>query len=349
MKHLLRGPWCIKIDESISGPHSLFQILNISDETNALISDYRNDDWSHLLDFKKEYLRSIVSYFETCIWDERQGVKVAQVDEEQLALAIEKAEQLIGLQRAKNELRQAIALIKVNQKRARAGLSGSIGSFNATFCGSPGTGKTTFARIYAEALTALGVSQHASIVEVTRSDLVAAYVGQTAIKTREVIQRSLGGVLFIDEAYSLLNDKDDNYGQEALAELVKGMEDHRENLVVVLAGYTSEMRTLLEANPGLKSRILSEVHFDDFSTPELLRIIAHMAGSRNYNISESALPHLTKHFESLRQSRGDRTFGNAREARNVLDRMIRSHAMRMMGSKNSTTAELSSLTMEDLS
>jgi stage V sporulation protein K len=270
------------------------------------------------------------------------------VDEEGLAAVCRQVNALIGLQRAKRELLETIALIRMARRRVEAGLSSEMGMFHAVFSGNPGTGKTTFARAYAAALKALGVVTGLHVVEVTRADLVAGYSGQTALKTRAVIESALGGVLFLDEAYALVTEDQDAFGREALAELIKAMEDHRSNLVVVLAGYSTEMRNLVAVNPGLKSRILSVVQFDDYSDDELVAIADSIAEAKKYHLDAAAKSLLCGHFGRLRSKDGSREFGNAREARNLIERMIRAHALRLFAIDAPTVEQMMRLDAHDL-
>ena len=270
------------------------------------------------------------------------------IDETALAGLRARAEAMTGLSRAKQELLETIALIRVVRKRFDAGLVSDMGAFHTVFSGNPGTGKTTFARLYAAALKALGVISKDKVVEVTRADLVGGYLGQTAMKTREVIGSAIGGCLFVDEAYALVNDDEDSFGRESLAELIKAMEDNRSNLVVILAGYTDDMRELLTVNPGLKSRILSTVQFDDYSEDELVTISRSIASDKRYVLDAAAEPALLLHFRETRAKAQSRTFGNAREARNMIERMVRAHAVRVAAIADPTIDQLSSLEACDL-
>ncbi|WP_181444184.1 AAA family ATPase [Pseudoxanthomonas sp. z9] len=290
-----------------------------------------------------------IALIENEVWREDGSARVLPaIDEAALASLIERAKAMTGLSRAKQELLETIALIRVVRKRFDAGLASDMGAFHAVFSGNPGTGKTTFARLYAAALKALGVASKDKVVEVTRADLVGGYLGQTAMKTREVIESAIGGCLFIDEAYALVNDDEDWYGREALAELIKAMEDNRSDLVVILAGYTEDMGELLNVNPGLKSRILSTVQFDDYSEDELVTISRSVAADKKYELDTAAEPDLLLHFRNARAEAKSRTFGNAREARNMIELMIRAHAVRVAAIANPTIYQLSRLEACDL-
>lgn len=347
------GPWHVKSNDSVLGPFPLLALLRLPDETEISVGNPALNNWLSLREFKSNYINSIDEMLGTPWMPDTSSapetVRIASsVDQTALNEVLQKVEKLTGLRRAKQELQESISLIQVTKRRREYGLQSDLGSFHAVFSGNPGTGKTTFARLYAAALKALGVVQKDSVVEVTRSDLVAGYEGQTALKINEVITTALGGVLFIDEAYSLVTNDEDSYGHEALAVLIKAMEDRREELVVVLAGYTKDMDGLLSANPGLRSRILSIVHFDDYSEDELLEISQSIAKSKNYLLETSCVSQLRESLRLARSSSDDRSFGNAREARNVIDRMIRSHALRTSCLAEPTREQLTLLTSEDL-
>ncbi len=196
------------------------------------------------------------------------------------------------------------------------------------FTGNPGTGKTTIARLLARYMKAIGVLSQGQLVEVSRSDLVAQYVGQTAPLTMSVIQSALGGVLFIDEAYSLYRGKEDSFGLEAIDTLVKAMEDHRDDFIVVLAGYSKEMAEFLEANSGLRSRFAKTMHFNDYTGEELEKIAEIQVKSKGYKMDESLAQPLTDYFSQVQAERADQA-GNGRLARNVVEAAILKQSSRI--------------------
>lgn len=257
-----------------------------------------------------------------------------------------KAEDLVGQHAAKTILEQVIAMSRVNLERSKRGLPVHQVTLHAVFSGNPGTGKTTFARYYAQEIRKLGVLKKGHLVEIARQDLVAEYMGQTATKTAQAVERALGGVLFIDEAYSLKQSKEDMYGQEAIDTLIKLMEDKRNDLILILAGYTDEMRNFLHLNPGLKSRIPNLVPFDDFTDEELGKIFDHMARKAGVEMSAEVRQFALK--EIVRRRRG-RYFGNGREVRNILERALAQQSARLskLDLGNLSHEELVCLTQAD--
>ena len=201
-------------------------------------------------------------------------------------------------------------------------------SYHCVFTGNPGTGKTTVARILAGIFRDLGVLKKGHLVETDRSGLVAEFVGQTAVKTNKIIDSALDGVLFIDEAYTLVNGSKEDYGAEAIATLLKRMEDDRDRLVVILAGYTDEMRTFIESNPGLRSRFTRVIDFPDYSAEELQVIFLRLAEKNQYTLTTNAMRALRAKLAEAVASK-DRTFGNGRFARNLFERAIERQATRL--------------------
>lgn len=233
---------------------------------------------------------------------------------------------LVGQKAAKAGIGQVIALAKINAERRARGLPAHQVTLHAVFAGSPGTGKTTFARYYAQEIRKLGILSKGHLVEVSRQELVAEYAGQTAVKTAEVVKRAHGGVLFIDEAYSLKHAKDDSFGQEAIDTLLKMMEDLRGDLIVILAGYTEEMREFLHLNPGLKSRVPNYLYFEDFKQAELATIFDDMCNKAGMRVS--AENRQLAIAEILKRRKG-RYFGNAREVRNLFERALAQQSARL--------------------
>ncbi|MEW5763233.1 MAG: AAA family ATPase [Bacillota bacterium] len=234
---------------------------------------------------------------------------------------------LVGLAPVKDALREVAALVIADRERRARGLPPLRQTLHMAFLGNPGTGKTTVARLAGELLAALGALPSGHLVETDRSGLVAGYVGQTALKVREAVQRAMGGVLFVDEAYSLARGGETDFGREALDALVKAMEDHRDRLCVVLAGYTGEMRELFRANPGLESRIAFTLEFPDYSPEELLEIARLYASKRGWKLTPDAEAALLERFREEAFRIGE--LGNGRFARNLVEAAERRAALRI--------------------
>ena len=251
---------------------------------------------------------------------------------------------LVGLDPVKNYVFGLADNVQVQQRRAAAGLKTASLSMHMIFTGNPGTGKTTIARLVAKYLKAIGALKGGQLIEVSRGDLVGRYTGHTAPLTNSVIESALGGVLFIDEAYSLYRGEQDSFGLEAIDTLVKGMEDHRDELVVILAGYTKEMQTFLTANSGLASRFPNQIEFPDYTADELLAITHSLAKSKGYRLAPVCDEPLRAYYAAC-QAADARTAGNGRLARNTLEKAIFNQSRRLVADP---TAELDLILAEDL-
>jgi hypothetical protein len=251
-------------------------------------------------------------------------------------------DELIGLARVKTEVHRQAQILRIEQLRTAAGLKSPTITRHLVFVGNPGTGKTTVARLVSGIYRALGLLSKGQLEEVDRSELVAGYLGQTATKTAEAVARAIGGVLFIDEAYSLVGDQ---YGTEAIDTLVKEMEDHRHDLVVIVAGYPAPMAAFISANPGLASRFRTVIDFEDYTDDELAGIFGRLAAESDYQPSPECLD---RFWALLAQTPRDPGFGNGRFARNVLEAAVGRHAWRLRDVAEPSADQLKQLLPEDL-
>ncbi|MBR4483395.1 MAG: AAA family ATPase [Paludibacteraceae bacterium] len=254
---------------------------------------------------------------------------------------------LVGLGSVKEEVTSLVNFIKVQQAREKQGLKTTPISYHCVFTGNPGTGKTTVARIMAGIYKDLGILKRGHMVETDRSGLVAEYLGQTAVKTNAIIDSALGGVLFIDEAYALA-EKDDSYGYEAISTLLKRMEDDRDNLVVIVAGYTNEMKTFINSNPGLQSRFNRYIEFPDYNADELFEMYGRNLKKYDMKLDDDASEYLKEHLNRVVQ-RKNRNFGNGRYVRNIFEKTLTAQANRLAASSAAISKEqLSQITIEDV-
>ena len=253
---------------------------------------------------------------------------------------------LVGLASVKEEIKTLSNFIKIQQKRKEQGLKSSSVSYHCVFTGNPGTGKTTVARIVAQIYKDLGILSKGHLVETDRAGLVAEYVGQTAVKTNKIIDSALDGVLFIDEAYSLIGTGQD-YGKEAIATLLKRMEDNRDRLVVILAGYSKEMQDFINTNPGLQSRFNRYIDFPDYSAEELLQIFEKNVEKFDYKLQKDALVAMSEYFQHAVENK-DANFGNARFVRNIFEKTLEKQANRLSTDPELDTEELTLITLADL-
>ena len=255
---------------------------------------------------------------------------------------------LIGLDKVKSQVRDVIALKKVEAKRQKSGLAiVSIGQ-HLVFTGNPGTGKTTVARIIGDIYRDIGILEKGQFIEIDGRGLIADYLGQTAGKVREVVAEALGGVLFIDEAYALNpTHTADEYGREAIATLIKLMEDHRDELVVILAGYEAEMEALLDSNPGLKSRFKTKIQFEDYNADELYKIFEKLCADHQYQLNKGASIAVKAVCDQLHARKG-KHFGNGRTVRNFFERCLVLQARRLCNQDRASKKDLQTFIQDDI-
>jgi len=250
-------------------------------------------------------------------------------EEGQFADVLKELDRMIGLANVKELVYEIYALLQIGRYRTIAGLQSSAQVYHMIFKGNPGTGKTTVARILAKLFQTMGVLSKGHLIEVERADLVGEYIGHTAVKTRDMVKKAMGGVLFIDEAYSLARGGEKDFGKEAIDTLVKSMEDHRNGFILILAGYSLEMEQFLLTNPGLPSRFAIQVDFADYSVDELMQIAELMAKEREYVFAPSSEMKLRQHLTS-EKAMTFVPFSNARYVRNILERSMRHQAVRLL-------------------
>ena len=254
---------------------------------------------------------------------------------------------LVGLYDVKKDIKNLMNLVKVRRLRRENGLPIPPMSLHMVFMGNPGTGKTTVARIISGLYAAIGVLEKGQLIEVDRSGLVAGYVGQTALKTQEVIKSALGGVLFIDEAYSLASGGENDFGREAIETILKAMEDHRDALIVVVAGYDGPMEKFINSNPGLQSRFNKYFYFPDYNGEQLLHIFKGQCKKNGYALTEEAEAEAKAMFEELYENRGE-NFGNGRDVRNVFEDTVVRQSNRVAALDAPTKDDLMQFLPEDL-
>ncbi len=274
---------------------------------------------------------------------------VSHEQESDLVLAIRELNSMVGLKSVKTEIGRIINLAKVDSMRRRRGIKTADMSFHMVFSGNPGTGKTTVARLLGRIFKGLGILSKGHLVEVDRSSLCADYVGQTATKTKKVIQAALGGVLFIDEAYSLsvrTSAGTQDYGKEVVSTLLKEMEDHRDDLIVIVAGYTDLMDDFISMNPGLESRFRFKIRFEDYSSDEMSLIFLSFCNRNGFRIKKEAYASIPRIVISFQMTR--KPFANARLMRNLFEDVVMNQAQRIANMNNLSDYDLTLLVKEDM-
>lgn len=279
-----------------------------------------------------------------------ENKETEQEKEEKLEKLMEELTSLVGLSGVKHQVNSLVNLIRVQKMREAQGMKKSDVSKHMVFSGNPGTGKTTVARMLAEIYKYLGILPKGQLVEVDRSGLVRGYVGQTATRVQEVVEEAMGGILFVDEAYTLtVNKGEGDFGQEAVDTLLKAMEDHRSELIVIVAGYTDLMEQFLSSNPGLRSRFSNFIYFEDYTADELMSILLGMLEKQEYRLSDAAREKAKQLLEA-RVANKPENFANARDVRNFMEHAIANHATRVVKIKDAEKNKemLSVIEPEDL-
>ena len=271
---------------------------------------------------------------------------VPEEEPEKLEDLMEELDGYIGLGNVKREVRALINMAKVYKMRRDNDLPVSDTSLHMVFSGNPGTGKTMIARFMARVYRSIGLLSKGQLVETDRGGLVAGYIGQTAIKTGAVLEKALGGVLFIDEAYGLTNKSENDFGGEAVDTVLKYMEDHRDDVVVIVAGYTELMEDFIDSNPGLRSRFNKYVEFDDYTGAEMTDIFRFQCKKGCYETDEDAMRELEAYFEAAAEFSAD--FGNARGVRNTFEKVLSEQANRLAEAEEVTKDDLMKITKEDV-
>ena len=274
---------------------------------------------------------------------------VLETDEDKRTLQelLDELNALIGLEEVKSKVQDLLICQKIQKLRRENNLYSEKGTLHLAFMGNPGTGKTTVARIVGRIYKKIGLLSKGHFVEVSRTDLIAGYQGQTALKVKKVIEQAKGGVLFIDEAYSITeNDHTDSYGRECLTELTKALEDYRDDLVVIVAGYTEPMNKFFASNPGLKSRFNTFIEFPDYTAKELDAILLSLCKNNDYTLSDEVKDKADAYFEQKLASK-DENFANGRLVRNLFDDLVMNHARRVVVLPNPSKEDLSLISVSD--
>ena len=325
-------------------------ILGICKKISSIVANNKSQETLQLTMLLKNKLLSYCGYVrlkEVC----SGGFSPAKDEDKTYTLAElqQELDGLVGLTFVKNKVNDLIAFQKIQQLRKAQGLASSKSTMHMAFTGNPGTGKTTVARIVGRMYKSLGLLSKGQFIEVSRTDLIAGYQGQTALKVKKVIERAKGGVLFVDEAYSITeNEHSDSYGRECLTELTKALEDYRNDLVVIVAGYTEPMKIFFESNPGLKSRFNTFIEFPDYTAFELMEILYNMCLKNDYMLTPTAKEQLQDILIAKVAYKNDE-FANGRLVRNIYDDIIMNQARRLINVDNPTKGELMQILDEDVS
>lgn len=328
----------------------LYRFCSVVAKADGVIDETESRYLADLLKASEESGKTEVpGEISRCMADTHFDVQRSNVDDAPTGeMAMKELDSLIGLAQVKEDIHTLTNFAKVCQMRREKGLKTTPLSLHCVFTGNPGTGKTTVARILGQIYKQLGLCKTGKLVETDRSGLVASYVGQTAAKTNKVIDSALGGVLFIDEAYSLIvKDSNEDYGKEAVATLLKRMEDDRDRLIVILAGYTDQMEEFLQSNPGLNSRFGRRIRFDDYSAEELRDIFLMNLRKYEYTITDEASTLLSEKISKVFDNK-PADFGNARFVRNIFEKVLQYQANRVAFLPSVSTEMLSTIEKDDI-
>ena len=338
ISYIKKIPYSIKIFVLCDAGHKLKDSTKIA---NKLINTFRdlgqefiacnNDEDDSQIKLLTDYIGMLEKFLkEYGLYINNSYIKQQKIETKSIEETLEELNSLVGLDGVKEEVKSLVNLLKIQKIREDRGKKQPNISKHLVFTGNPGTGKTTIARMLASIYNSLGLLSKGQLVEVDRSGLVVGYIGQTATNVKNVVESALGGILFIDEAYSLIVNKGEgDFGQEAIDTLLKEMEDHRDDLIVIVAGYPDLMNDFLNSNPGLKSRFNKFINFEDYSADELFEILMNMAKSQEYEFTKEAKIEAMNYFKNLCENK-DNNFANAREVRNYFEKAITKQASRLV-------------------
>ena len=306
-----------------------------------------NDKFSKIKDRQSTVLELLYKYLGSRLIDSEYAI-LKEISTKSFDELSDELNSLIGLENVKKEIEDLVIFNKVQKNREKIGLKKTNRTMHMAFLGNPGTGKTTVARIVGNMYRSLGILSKGHFIEATRTDLIAEYQGQTALKVKRLIQKAKGGVLFIDEAYSITeNDKSDSYGRECLTELTKALEDYRDDLVVIVAGYDELMKKFFESNPGLKSRFNYFIEFEDYTVNQMFEIFLSYCKNEDYILQESAAEKLKKYLDKQSEDSENKN-SNGRFVRNVFDKIIMNQAKRLSNLSLPTKENYITILEEDI-
>lgn len=333
--------------EGVIGAYSSFDANTRITDAGDVARKIKEEKDSKLEELKKSVNNKPVNNAPAKPKEPNPSVKIAENNDEEPGKAKDDLEKLVGLGNVKKEIEGIANFAKIQQMRKQNGLNCAGMSYHLVFTGNPGTGKTTVARIVSRIYKELGLLSKGHLVEVDRGGLVAGYVGQTATKTKEVLDAAMGGILFIDEAYTLASEDDKGFGQEAIDTILKTMEDNRDDLCVIVAGYDDLMENFINSNPGLRSRFTRYIHFDDYKPSELMEIFMQSVNKHEYKLGRGVKTKLNTYLKELYDNR-DENFGNGRTVRTYFEQVITNQANRLATMTDVSKDDLMTIKVEDL-